>query len=178
MAQRLRGGDIAREDVVVVLLTTGRTIRRCLERSVLMYPAKVEKKEHKCIHNLSTCTFKCEKEKDSPLWLLLIALTTIANWLRPKLDETIVELAMCPIELWIRGISKPKRGKPHLLQTSWSESCTADRPPELLAVWWQVALATSRNCNKHDIAMEELLLRDINMCILNISTSTYKGDGV
>jgi hypothetical protein len=38
---------------------------------------------------------------DIPLRLLLITLATIANWLCSKLDQTIVELAVCPVELWI-----------------------------------------------------------------------------
>jgi hypothetical protein len=38
---------------------------------------------------------------DSPFRLLIVAFPSIADWLRSKLDQTIVQLAMRPVELWI-----------------------------------------------------------------------------
>jgi hypothetical protein len=81
------------------------------------------------------------KVRDLPLWMLLIRLAAVADWLRSKLNEAIVELAMRPVELGVRCVSQAKCGKLHLLQTSRPESDTAKGSPEGLAVCWQVALA-------------------------------------
>jgi hypothetical protein len=62
----------------------------------------------------------------SPLWLLLVTLPTITYWLCSKLNQTIVEFAMCPVVLWIRRVSQPERGKLHLLQASWPQPCTSE----------------------------------------------------
>lgn len=92
--------------------------------------------------------------QNSPLRLLLVTLTTVSYWLRSKLYEAVVEFTMRPIVLGVRGITKSKRGKLHLLQTSWSQSCTSKCSPELLTIWWQFTLPSSRDCNEHDIVLQ------------------------
>jgi hypothetical protein len=49
-----------------------------------------------------------KKERDLPLWVLLIGFAAVADWLCSKPDEAIVELAVRPIELWVRCVSQAK----------------------------------------------------------------------
>jgi hypothetical protein len=77
---------------------------------------------------------------------------------------------MCPVELGVRGVSKPKGRKPHLLQTSRAQPCIPQRPPECLAVRWQVTLATGGNGNKHNMVLQQLFLPNINLYPLHLAT--------
>lgn len=73
--------------------------------------------------------------------MLFVSLASIADWVCAQLDQAVVQLAMRPVELWVRGVTEAKRGKLHLLKTSWAQSSAAQGLPERLAVGWQLALA-------------------------------------
>jgi hypothetical protein len=94
--------------------------------------------------------------------MLFIGFTPIADGLCPKLDETIIELTMRPVVLWVRGITKAKRRKLHLLQASWAQSRTSNGFPESLAVWRKVALACCGNGDENNMVLQQLFLPTVN----------------
>lgn len=90
---------------------------------------------------------------DLPLWVLFVRFTTVTYRLGSQLDEAVVQLAMGPVVLWIRGVSEAKRRKSHLLQTAWAQPSTSDGFPELLAVGRQIALARGGDCDENDLVV-------------------------
>jgi hypothetical protein len=86
--------------------------------------------------------------------MLLVRLTAITYRLRSELKKTIVELTMRPVVLRVGGITKAKRGKPHLLQAARSQASTSNGFPEFLTIQWQFALASGGYRDKNDIVME------------------------
>lgn len=94
------------------------------------------------------------KHDDLPFWMLLVRFASVVHWLCPELDETIVQFPMCPVELWIRSITKSERGKFHLRQTPRSQSSTSKRSPKGLAVGGQFTLASGGNGNEHNFMLQ------------------------
>lgn len=85
--------------------------------------------------------------------MLFIGFTTITYWLGPQLDEAVIEFAMGPVVLWIRGVAESERRKAHVLQTGCAQASASDGPPELLAVWRQVALAGGGDCDQNNMML-------------------------
>jgi hypothetical protein len=103
---------------------------------------------------------------DLPLWLLFVALASVTHGLCSQLDQAIIQFAMCPVVLGIRGVSESEGSKLHLLQTSRPQSGATERPPECLTVRRQVALATGGDGNEDNVVLQQLFLQTINQSIL------------
>jgi hypothetical protein len=111
--------------------------------------------------------------------MLFIRLATVTYRLRSELNKTVVELTMRPVVLWIGGVSKTKRCKPHLLQTPRAQPSTSNGFPEFLTIRWQFALACRRYGDKNDIVLEQLFLPRSTIAPSHVaSLLTYKTDGV
>lgn len=134
------------------------------------------------------------RKADIPFGMLFVGFSTVTDGLRAELDQTVVELPMCPIKpwqsewylagtgavdsLWVGCITQTEGGEPQLVETARAKAGAAQRPPELLAVGRELALARGGDCDENDSVLQQLALRGWSDWGLAVDSSAYKADGV